>query len=138
MVLLILTGTTAATVRAAGNQLSLLPLYEKVAAALSTDNLTAAKAAAQNLATEAVRLHHADIASSAEAVARADDLARAREVFKALSAEAVALAKHAKGYFIMTCPMAKADWVQSTRAVANPYLGKDMSTCGSVKEETRG
>ena len=34
--------------------------------------------------------------------------------------------------------MAQADWVQSTRAVTNPYLGKDMLTCGEVKEETKG
>jgi hypothetical protein len=123
---------------AAEDQSALLPLYEKVAAALVADNLPAAKVAVEKLASEAVRLHHAGIASSAPAVAKADDLAGAREAFKTLSVEVVALAKHTKGYFILTCPMAQADWVQSTRAVANPYLGKDMLTCGEVKEETKG
>ena len=134
---LILAGTAGVT-HAAEDQSPLLPLYEKVAAALVADDLTAVRAAVQKLATEAVRLHHAGIASSAQAVARTDDLAGAREVFKTLSVEVVAVAKHTKGYFILTCPMAQADWVQSTRKVANPYLGMDMLTCGKVKEETKG
>jgi DNA-binding FadR family transcriptional regulator len=134
---LILAGTAGVT-HAAEDQSPLIPLYEKVAAALVADDLTAVRAAVQKLATEAVGLHHAGIASSAQAVARADDLAGAREAFKTLSVEVVALAKHTKGYFILTCSMAQADWVQSTRAVANPYLGKDMLTCGEVKEETKG
>lgn len=137
IVFLILAGTAGVT-HAAEDQSPLIPLYEKVAAALVADDLTAVRAAVQRLATEAVRLHHAGIASSAKAVARTDDLAGAREAFKTLSTETIALAKHIKGYFILTCPMAQADWVQSTRAVANPYLGKDMLTCGEVKEETKG
>jgi hypothetical protein len=129
---------TAGVAQAAEDQSPLIPLYEKVAAALVADNLPAARTAVEKLASEAVRLHHAGIAGSAPAVARADDLAGAREEFKILSIEAVALATHTKGYFILTCPMAQADWVQSTRAVANPYLGKDMLTCGEVKAETKG
>jgi hypothetical protein len=135
--LLILAGTANA-IPAAENPLALIPLYEKAASALSVDDLAAAKAAAQKLAAEAVRLHHAGIADSAKTVTRADDLADAREAFKTLSIEVVALVRHTAGYFILTCPMAQADWVQSTRAVANPYLGKDMLTCGEVKEETKG
>jgi hypothetical protein len=129
IVFLILAGAVGVT-HAAEDQSALLPLV--------ADDLTAARIAVQKLATEAVRLHHAGIASSAQAVARADDLAGAREAFKTLSTEAITLAKHTKGYFILTCPMAQADWVQSTRAVTNPYLGKDMLTCGEVKEETKG
>jgi hypothetical protein len=135
--LLILAGTAGVT-HAAEDQSPLIPLYEKVAAALVADDLMAARATGQRLATEAVRLHHAGIASSAQAVAGADDLTSAREAFKTLSVEVVALAKHTQGYFILTCPMAQADWVQSTRVVANPYLGKGMLTCGEVKEETKG
>lgn len=136
-VLLILAGTVN-VIHAAENQPALIPLYEKVASALADDDLIAARAAAQKLAAEAVRLHHAGSAGSAKAVAQADDLAGAREAFKTLSIEMVALTKHTAGYFILTYPMAQADWVQSTRAVTNPYLGKDMLTCGAVKEETKG
>lgn len=136
--LLLLGGLAATSALAAENQFVLRPLYEKVASALCADDLTAAKAAAQVLATEAVRLHHDGIAGSAAAVARADGIAVARTSFRALSTATGALAQHAKGYFILTCPMAQADWVQSTREVANPYLGRDMLTCGTVKEETKG
>jgi hypothetical protein len=122
----------------AATRRQILAGYETVRAALADDDLAAAKTAVQKLATDADRLHHAGIASSAKAVARADNLAGAREAFKTLSVEVVALAKHTKGYFILTCPMAQADWVQSTQQVANPYLGKDMLTCGEVKEETKG
>lgn len=136
--LFLLGGLAAAPAPAAENQLALLPLYEKVASALCADDLTATKAAARILATEAVRLHHDGIAGPAAAVAGADGIAAARMSFKALSTATVALAQHVKGYFILTCPMAQADWVQSAREVANPYLGKDMLTCGTVKEETKG
>ncbi|MFA5057158.1 MAG: hypothetical protein WC485_03520 [Opitutaceae bacterium] len=135
---LILMGVAATAARAADNRLALLPLYERVSSALCADDLATARAAARNLAVEAVRLHHDPIARSAKTVARADDLGSARNAFKVLSHEAVALARQQGGYFIMTCPMAQADWVQSTREVANPYFGKDMPTCGALKEETKG
>ncbi|HUJ44623.1 MAG TPA: DUF3347 domain-containing protein [Opitutaceae bacterium] len=120
------------------NQSPLLPLYERVALALSADDLAGAQAAARNLAAEAAKAADRDMASSANAVAHAGDLVRARASFKSLSAQAISLARHTKGYFILTCPMAQADWVQSTRTVANPYLGQTMLTCGEVKEETKG
>jgi len=127
----------ATLVARAAEPAPLLTQYEKVSAALVADDVSAAKAAAQQLAVEATGLHHDAIAGSARAVAEAGDLAAARQAFKILSTEAIALARKQKGYFIMTCPMAQADWVQRTRSVANPYLGKDMPTCGSVKEETK-
>lgn len=138
LVLLLLGGLAATLAFATENQLALLPLYENAASALCADDLTAAKAAAWILATEAVRLHHDGIAGSAAAVAKADGIAGARTLFKALSTATITLAQHAKGYFILTCPMAQAEWVQSTREVANPYLGKEMLACGEVKEETKG
>jgi len=116
--------------RAAEDPSALIPRYEKIAAALVADDLGGAQAAARQLAAAADRLHRADLAAAAQAVART--------AFKTLSSEIIALARRQKGYFIMTCPMAHADWVQSTREVANPYFGKDMPTCGSVTEETKG
>ena len=36
------------------------------------------------------------------------------------------------------CPMASngkgADWISETKAISNPYVGKDMKECGSIKE----
>ena len=138
IVLLLLGGLAAAPALAAENQLPLVPLYQKVASALCADDLTAAKAAAGTLATEAVRLHHDQITASATVVAQAGDIAAARAAFKTLSQETIALARQQKGYFILHCPMAEADWVQSTREVANPYYGQAMLSCGTVTEETKG
>ena len=37
------------------------------------------------------------------------------------------------------CPMADnnkgAVWISETKEITNPYFGKDMATCGSVKKE---
>jgi hypothetical protein len=39
------------------------------------------------------------------------------------------------------CPMYNdnkgADWISETKEIQNPYLGKSMPTCGSVKEELK-
>ncbi|MDD2763798.1 MAG: hypothetical protein PHE83_07490 [Opitutaceae bacterium] len=128
----------ATTARATDGRLSLLPQYEQVSSALCADDLVTASAAARSLAAEAVRLHQATIANSAQAIAKADDLVTARNAFKLLSREAVALARRQKGYFILHCVMADAEWVQSTRKVANPYFGSDMPACGTIQEETQG
>ena len=138
LVLATLAVLAALGAHAAENPSALIPRYEKISAALVADDFAAAQTAARQLAAEAVNLHRADLAAAAQAVAQAADLAAARAAFKSLSNETIALARQQKGYFIMTCPMAQADWVQSTRAVANPYLGQAMPTCGSVKEETKG
>jgi hypothetical protein len=127
-----------AGVHAVENPSTLIPCYEKISAALVADNFADAQAAARQLAADAARLHRDGIAAAAQAVAKAGDLAAARAAFKLLSNETIALARQQKGYFIMTCPMAQADWVQSTRDVANPYFGQAMPTCGTVKEETKG
>jgi len=37
--------------------------------------------------------------------------------------------------FVFRCPMAKAEWVQSTKTVANPYYGFKMRDCGELKAE---
>jgi len=41
-------------------------------------------------------------------------------------------AKVAPMLYQIHCPMTKADWLQTTQNVANPYYGKSMLTCGSV------
>ena len=137
---LALAAASAAVARhqAAEPATALLPLYEKVSAALVADNLPAARTAADDLATAAMAAHQADVASTAGTVARATDLAASREAFKALSRDAVVLARRERGWFIVNCPMADADWVQSSRAIANPYFGQSMSSCGTVTEETKG
>jgi len=46
-----------------------------------------------------------------------DSLETAREKFRPVREEAVKFAEGREGYFVMTCPMSKADWVQKDRLI---------------------
>jgi len=101
-------------------QKAFLTQYEAVRAALAADNLAAAKTAAAPLAK----------------LASAGSLAAAREAFKAVSKRAVHYATGKEGYFVANCPMVdggEGDWVQTSNKIGNPYFGKAMLTCGSIK-----
>ena len=97
--------------------------YESVRAALAADDLAAATSAASVIADSA----------PATELAKVQSLKAARVAFKKLSNAAVSLAKGQAGYFVVNCPMAKSDWVQTTTKISNPYLGKKMPTCGNIK-----
>lgn len=122
-------------------QKSFLSQYEVVRAALASDDLAAAKKAAtvveKDLAVVAKKDAKAQAgADAAKKLAAADSLKTAREAFKALSKRAVHLADSQKGYYIANCPMVEdgeGAWVQTTKNINNPYLGKAMLTCGSIK-----
>jgi hypothetical protein len=101
----------------------MLASYEAIRAELAADNLEAARATAGGMSDNA----------NAAVIARADSLNTARIAFKKLSAEAIALAAGSPGFVIVHCPMVEADWLQTSREISNPYLGKKMPTCGKVK-----
>lgn len=111
----------------------ILDAYTAVSTALAADDLTAAQKASKELAATA-KADHPDLAKKAEEVAAADSLETAREKFKPLSEDATKLAEGKEGYYVMTCPMAGADWVQKDKQVANPYYGSKMLRCGSIKK----
>ncbi len=117
---------------AAGDEV--LDDYTAVSQALAADNLEAAQKAAAELAAQA-REEHPELAEKAGAVAASDSLKAAREKFKPLSEAAAKLAEGKDGYYLMTCPMAKADWVQQDKEVSNPYYGASMLRCGSLKKK---
>ena len=96
--------------------------YEQVLKALVEENLNAAKDAA-----------HALPNGEGDKLQNAKDLKEARNAFGELSITAEKLAGGQPGYHTFYCPMAKKDWVQQTTTVANPYMGKDMLTCGVEK-----
>lgn len=116
---------------------AVLDAYLKVSQALAADNLNGAKSAATDLAAKAKAGGNETLASHASELAKSDSIDKARDHFKMASAEAAKLADGKSGYYLMTCPMAKADWVQSNPKVSNPYLGKSMPNCGSVKEQKK-
>ena len=78
-----------------------------------------------------------DVAKQAETLAKAKDLKAAREAFKPLSTSLVkylADNKAGKGtYHEAYCPMVKASWLQTSKDITNPYMGKAMLTCGVLK-----
>ena len=78
-----------------------------------------------------------DLAGQAETLVKAKDLKIAREAFKPLCSSLVkylAENKAGKGaYHEAYCPMAKASWLQTEKEIRNPYYGKSMLDCGTLK-----
>ena len=112
----------------------LVQTYEKVSTALAADDFTAAKAAAINLACCLKCEDQAELSAKVDMFTKSASLADARILFKGISAAIVPLAEKEGDCFIMTCPMARADWIQTTATVANPYYGSQMLRCGSIKK----
>jgi len=96
-----------------------------------------ASAIAKAVKGDDMKMLPADVATQAETLARAKDLKGAREADKPLSASLIkylADNKAGKGmYHEAYCPMAKASWLQTDKAIKNPYMGKAMLTCGELK-----
>ena len=82
---------------------------------------------------------HEQMKSALDVLARSGlSLDDAREAYKSLSAAFVPMAEGTyerapadPNWVVMSCPMAKAEWIQADGTVANPYYGTKMSTCGS-------
>lgn len=111
-------------------QKTFLTQYETVRAGLAADDLTATKKAAAAITA-------APAAATAKKIAASDSLAAAREAFKGLSKHAVSVAASQPGYYHAHCPMVpkdEGDWVQTSKKISNPYFGKSMATCGSIKD----
>lgn len=96
-----------------------------------------AKAIATAVKGDTMKMLSPDVAKQAETLAQAKDLKAAREAFKPLSASLVkylADKKAGKGvYHEAYCPMADANWLQMGKDIRNPYYGKEMLTCGELK-----
>jgi len=120
--------------------------YESVRAALAADDLAAAKKAAQTIvasaspeapAKEGEAKHEGGYIAAAKSLSTADSLESARDAFKTVSKRAVHLAGNQKGFYHAHCPMVpneEGDWVQTTKKISNPYMGKKMATCGTIEE----
>jgi hypothetical protein len=126
---LVTSGLIASSGFAKGND-ELLKSYDAISMALAKDDLAAAKSAASELAEKAKENDDETISKQAGELANSASIDAAREGLKRLSDEAANLAKGSDDYHVMTCPMAKANWVQSGDKVMNPYMGKKMQQCG--------
>lgn len=76
--------------------------------------------------------------TDAAAITAANDIDKQRELFTTLSNNVISLAKTIslsdKEIYVDYCPMKKASWLSSEKAIKNPYYGNKMLTCGNVKE----
>jgi hypothetical protein len=85
---------------------------------------------------------YADISGDAEENAEhisenGGNIKHQREHFQSLSEDIYDLVKAfgtSQTLYKDYCPMAKASWLSEVKNIKNPYLGKKMDTCGTVKE----
>ena len=74
----------------------------------------------------------------ASPISESKDIKTQREHFANFSNNMVALAKGLKlttgPIYQQYCPMKKANWLSSDKAIKNPYYGNAMLTCGKVVE----
>ena len=87
----------------------------------------------------------ADAKENAEHIGEnAGNIKHQREHFDMLSKDMYELVKTSTAgeqIYVDYCPMYNNDkgaiWLSETKEIKNPYLGKEMETCGSVKEELK-
>lgn len=79
--------------------------------------------------------------SAAKSISTAKSIADQRKSFYKLSDLMIDVANENsvsdKTIFVQYCPMAKGSWLSNEKQIANPYYGKSMLTCGSVKSEIK-
>ncbi len=120
---------------------SVLDHYLKIQGELAKDSIKGvdehAAAIAKAVKGDAMKMLSPDVAKQADTLAQAKDLKAARAAFKPLSASLVKyLADNKSGvgtYHEAYCPMVKASWLRTGKAIKNPYMGKQMLSCGELK-----
>ena len=78
-------------------------------------------------------------------ISSASDIAAQRKEFTQLSADVIAMFKHADlasgVIYVQHCPMANkgdgGDWLSSNEKIQNPYYGDEMMECGAVVEQIK-
>jgi len=120
---------------------SVLEHYLKIQTELTKDSIKGvdehANAIAKSVKSDDMKMLSPEVAKQAEALAQATNLKTAREAFKPLSKSLIKyLADNKAGagtYHEAYCPMVKASWLQAGKEIKNPYMGKEMLTCGELK-----
>lgn len=78
---------------------------------------------------------------AAKFISTSKNISEQRKLFYSLSDTMIEVAKENnmsnKTIFVQYCPMAKGSWLSNEKQIANPYYGKSMLTCGSVKSEIK-
>ncbi len=127
--------------------------YLDLKSALASDNEDKAKAAAialsdaikkvpmQNLTAgqhKSWMQNYEALNKSATTIGSTADISAQRKNFEELSSDFYKMLKGMKinsvDLYYQYCPMADAYWISDNKKIENPYYGKKMLTCGSVKE----
>ncbi|MBC7400232.1 MAG: DUF3347 domain-containing protein [Mucilaginibacter sp.] len=122
--------------------------YLDVKNALAADNGANAEAKAKVLTTQIAAVQIKDQATwkkyvdklsfDARHISETKAIDHQREHFASLSKNLYAVLKemnaNAKTLYLQYCPMKKSSWLSDAQAIENPYYGKEMLDCGSVKE----
>ena len=85
----------------------------------------------------------AELLKNVKIMESANDIENIRKSFLSVSVNYVSLVEtfgpFSKKIYVINCPMANnnkgGDWLSYTKEVKNPYYGKSMLTCGSIKKE---
>lgn len=120
--------------------------YQSLKNALVATNYKEAQAAASTLKSSLATFKGCEsTAVTAGKIAEAKDITAQRAAFTSLSADLIAMFKHAdleQGViYVQHCPMANkgegGDWLASAKNIQNPYYGDEMMECGAVVEEIK-
>lgn len=136
------------TLSAQKSDASIAKLYQNylnIKTALATDNSDAASKAADVFIKSASMVDYKVLSEGnldvlrkhATKIAESRSIETQRESFDGLSKNLITLAGKFKladqSVFVQYCPMADVSWLSAEKEIRNPYCGKSMLTCGSVK-----
>lgn len=127
----------------------LLKSYLDIEDALVASNVNDAKTAMAKMQKEALQLlpkatgnvpqkELKFLAARLEVYGKSESIEDVRAGFEKISNSMILLAEQkvfgSETLYVVHCPMKKANWLDDTNTVKNPYYGKSMLTCGSVKK----
>jgi len=123
--------------------------YISVKSALSSDDIKKTSMAAGEFLKTAKTVNSkmikeknlTSLKADAMTIAQGKNIETQRKAFYSLSDVMIGLAKENKlsdkTIFVQYCPMAKGSWLSNEKQIVNPYYGKSMLDCGSVKSEIK-
>jgi len=123
--------------------------YISVKSALASDDAKKTSMAANDFLKTAATINSKvmdeknllSIKADAKSISQAKSIDAQRKSFYKLSDVMIDVAKDNKlsdkTIFVQYCPMAKGSWMSNEKQIVNPYYGKSMLDCGSVKSEIK-
>ena len=128
------------------NSSVLLTSYYSIKDALVSGNAAAASSNAEAFVKTASGMDEKTLppenkntlVNEATQLSASKDIKQQRELFASFSSDMAAFVKTTRlpGHpvYQQYCPMKKASWLSSSKAIKNPYFGNAMLTCGKVVE----